>query len=86
MKDIVIALKKNRLVFQLEEKSHPLYWWKGDGRAVVTHTGPKQELLHKVAKDIVVKDDPTKSHRTRLKRAKKGETKASVHPKKGTKR
>ena len=74
MKDIVIALKKNRLTYHLEEKPHPAWWWKGEGRAVVTHLGTKQELLHKLAHDIVVKDDPTKAHRTRLKRAKKGES------------
>lgn len=85
MKDIIIALKKNRLSYQIEDKPHPSCWWKGDGRAVVTHTGSKQELLLKVAKDIVVKDDPTKAHRARLKRAKKGEAKASVHPKKRAK-
>lgn len=86
MKDVIIALKKNRLSYQIEGKSHPSYWWKGDGRVVVTHTGSKQELLLRVAKDIVVKDDPTKFHRARLKRAKKGETKETVHPKKGAKR
>ena len=80
MKDIIIALKKNKLSYQLEEKSHPLYWWKGDGRAVVTHTGSKQELLHKLSKDIIVNDDPAKSHRFRLKRVKKEETKTSASP------
>jgi signal recognition particle subunit SEC65 len=84
MKDIVIALKKHKLSHRVEEKSHPGYWWKGDGRAVVTHTGSKQDLLCKLAKDIVVKEEPVKSHRFRLKRAKKGEEK--VKSKKGTKR
>ena len=86
MKDIIIALKKNRLSYKIEEKSHPSYWWKRDGRAVVTHSESKQKLLHRIAKDIVVKDDPTKSHRARLKRAKKGETKTSQNQKKGIKR
>jgi signal recognition particle subunit SEC65 len=73
MKDIIIALKKHRLSYQVEEKPHPGYWWKGDGRAIVTHTGSKQALLCKLAKDIIVKEEPGKSHRFRLKRAKKGE-------------
>jgi len=73
MKDIVIALKKHKLSFQVQEKPHPGHWWKGDGRAVVTHTGSKQELLCKLARDIVVKEDPAKSHRYRLKRAKSGD-------------
>ena len=87
MKDIVIALKKHRLSFRVEEKSHPGYWWKGDGRAVVTHSGSKQEMLHKLAKDIVVREDPAKSHRYRLKRAKQGEKQGEKKPisKKGQK-
>ena len=86
MKDIVIALKKNRLSYHLEEKPHPAFWWKGDGRVIVTHAGSKQELLHKLANDIIVKDDPMRAHRVRLKRAKTGESKPKPIKKKGKKR
>jgi signal recognition particle subunit SEC65 len=81
IKDVVIALKKNKLTFQVEEKPHPAYWWRGDGRVRVRYTGSKQELLHKIAKDLVVREDQRKSHRLRLKRAKKGEEKTKMQVK-----
>ena len=49
------ALKRCRLRFRSEPKSHPAYWWKREGRIIVTWGEGKQKLLSMVAGFLEVK-------------------------------
>lgn len=47
--DIEKALKRGRVRFRSEPRSHPAYWWKREGRIVVTWEEEKEKLLKMVA-------------------------------------
>ena len=47
--DIEKALKRCRVRFRSEPRSHPAYWWKREGRIVVTWEKEKEKLLKMVA-------------------------------------
>jgi len=47
--DIEKALKRCRVRFRIEPKSHPAFWWKREGRIVVTWEEGKEKLLKIVA-------------------------------------
>ncbi|PWR71059.1 signal recognition particle subunit SRP19/SEC65 family protein [Methanospirillum stamsii] len=42
-------LKKQKIPYNREQKSHPSYWWKGQGRFVAEFTGTKGELINIVS-------------------------------------
>jgi len=50
--DLERAVKRLGLTGRKEEKSHPLYWMKREGRIVVAWEGSKEELLKQVAKKM----------------------------------
>lgn len=45
-------LKSNKITFTHEEKSHPAYWWKREGRFMVDYTGTKRELISIIGKAL----------------------------------
>jgi signal recognition particle subunit SRP19 len=47
--DIEKAVKRCRLMCRTEQKSHPAYWWKHEGRIVVNWEQGKEKLLATVA-------------------------------------
>ena len=47
--DIEKAVKHCRLRYRTEKKSHPSYWWKHEGRIVVSWEQGKEKLLAVVA-------------------------------------
>ncbi len=47
--DIERATKKAGLSFRVEQKHHPAYWWKREGRLVVHWDKSKEKLLKLVA-------------------------------------
>jgi signal recognition particle subunit SRP19 len=47
--DLEKAMKKCRVEYRVEQKSHPTYWTKREGRVVATWTESKEKLLKKVA-------------------------------------
>ncbi len=49
MQDLERALKRAGLRFRLETASHPAYWYRHEGRAMVAWTGSKEALLRRVA-------------------------------------
>jgi signal recognition particle subunit SRP19 len=53
--EIEKALKRYHLRFRSEPKSHPAYWWKREGRTVVTWGEGKQKLISMVADFLEVK-------------------------------
>lgn len=53
--DLERALRRERLPFRSEEKSHPAHWSRREGRIIVTWEGSKEELLRRVAKGLDVK-------------------------------
>jgi len=53
--DLEKALKRERLRFRVEEKSHPGHWHRREGRLIVAWEGRKEELLRRVAKALDVK-------------------------------
>jgi signal recognition particle subunit SRP19 len=55
LQDLERALKKERLKFRAEEKSHPGHWHKREGRLIVAWEGRKEDLLRRVAKALDVK-------------------------------
>lgn len=57
LSDIVQAAKKAGLTFRTEEKHHPAYWWRHEGRMVVTWDGSKEGLIRKVASRLEAKQE-----------------------------
>jgi len=55
IQDLERALKRERLPFRTEERSHPAHWHKREGRLIVRWEGKKEELLRRVAKALNVK-------------------------------
>jgi signal recognition particle subunit SRP19 len=53
--DIEKAVKKCGLTCHTEQKHHPAYWWKKEGRVVVTYDRSKEQLLKAVAGKLEVK-------------------------------
>ncbi|HON82026.1 MAG TPA: signal recognition particle subunit SRP19/SEC65 family protein [Methanoregulaceae archaeon] len=47
--DIEKALKRCRVRYHAEQKSHPAYWWKNEGRIVADWDQGKEKLLAMVA-------------------------------------
>ena len=47
--DIEKAVKRCHLRYRTEQKSHPAYWWKHEGRIVVSWEQGKEKLLTTVA-------------------------------------
>jgi len=47
--DIEKAVKRCHLRYRTEQKSHPAYWWKHEGRIVVRWEQGKEKLLAVVA-------------------------------------
>jgi signal recognition particle subunit SRP19 len=47
--DVEKAVKRCRIQYHVEQKSHPAYWWKNEGRIVVTWEQGKEKLLATVA-------------------------------------
>jgi signal recognition particle subunit SRP19 len=47
--DIEKAAKKSGLSCRTEQKHHPAFWWKKEGRLVVTWDKSKEQLLKTVA-------------------------------------
>ncbi len=47
--DIEKAVKRCRLRYRTEKKSHPAYWWKYEGRIVVDWGQGKEKLLAMIA-------------------------------------
>ncbi|NYT07401.1 MAG: signal recognition particle protein Srp19 [Methanomicrobiales archaeon] len=47
--DVEKAVKRCRLRYRTEQKSHPAYWWKNEGRIVVNWEQGKEKLLATVA-------------------------------------
>jgi signal recognition particle subunit SRP19 len=50
--DIERILKKNHIQYSREPKSHPAYWWKGQGRIIVEYTGSKGDLIHLIGSSL----------------------------------
>ncbi|MDD1711280.1 MAG: signal recognition particle subunit SRP19/SEC65 family protein [Methanoregulaceae archaeon] len=53
--DIERAVKRCGVRYRTEQKSHPSFWWKREGRIVVTWGQGKEQLLKKVAGFLEVK-------------------------------
>lgn len=49
MLELERALKREGLRYRIEPASHPAYWYRREGRAVVTWPGSKEALLRRVA-------------------------------------
>jgi signal recognition particle subunit SRP19 len=47
--DIEKAARKCGIRFRVEQKSHPSYWWKREGRMVVTWGEAKEKLLKRIS-------------------------------------
>jgi signal recognition particle subunit SRP19 len=47
--DIEKAVKRCHIRYRTEQKSHPAYWWKHEGRIVVSWEQGKEKLLATVA-------------------------------------
>ena len=43
--EIERILKSNKIRYQREKKAHPSFWWKHEGRFVVSYEGSKQSLI-----------------------------------------
>ncbi|HTY52105.1 MAG TPA: signal recognition particle subunit SRP19/SEC65 family protein [Methanomicrobiales archaeon] len=52
LQDLERALRREKIAFRAEEKHHPAHWLKREGRLIVTWTGPKEELLRRVARSL----------------------------------
>jgi signal recognition particle subunit SRP19 len=52
--DIERAVKRCGVRYRIEQKSHPAYWWKHEGRIVVSWSQVKEQLLKKVAANLEV--------------------------------
>ena len=53
--DIERATKKAGLQFRIEQKHHPSYWWKREGRLVINWNKSKEKLLKMVAGNLEAK-------------------------------
>jgi signal recognition particle subunit SEC65 len=49
MQDLERALKRAGLRYRVEAGSHPAFWYRRDGRAVVAWSESKEALLRRVA-------------------------------------
>ena len=49
MQDLERALKRAGVRYRIEAGSHPAYWYRRDGRAVVAWNESKEALLRRVA-------------------------------------
>jgi len=49
MQDLERALKTTGLRYRVEAGSHPAYWYRHDGRAVVAWSESKEALIRRVA-------------------------------------
>jgi signal recognition particle subunit SRP19 len=49
LSDLEKAVKKCGVRYRLEQKSHPAFWWKREGRIIVTWGEGKEKLLKKIA-------------------------------------
>jgi signal recognition particle subunit SRP19 len=47
--DIEKALKRSRVRYHTEQKNHPAYWWKNEGRIVADWDRGKEKLLAMVS-------------------------------------
>ena len=45
-------LRSNKISFTHEDKSHPAYWWKHEGRFMVEFTGTKSDLITLIGKAL----------------------------------
>ncbi len=52
--DIESALKEMHVSYERQDAPHPAFWWKHDGRVVVTFEGSKNELIRAVAANLNV--------------------------------
>jgi len=50
--DIERATKKAGLQFRVEQKPHPAYWWKREGRLVVNWDKSKEKLMRLIAGNL----------------------------------
>ncbi len=50
--DIEEALFRLHLSYTREDKSHPAFWWRHEGRLIVPFAGSKNELIKSVAANI----------------------------------
>jgi signal recognition particle subunit SRP19 len=50
--DIERALASCGITYRREKKSHPSWWWKHEGRVIAACSGPKTEILRKVAAEL----------------------------------
>jgi signal recognition particle subunit SRP19 len=50
--DIERALASCGIQYRREKKSHPTWWWKHEGRVIADCTGPKTNVLSKVATEL----------------------------------
>ncbi len=48
--DLEKAVKKCRLKYQVEQKSHPAHWTRREGRLIVVWSEGKEALLQKIAR------------------------------------
>jgi signal recognition particle subunit SRP19 len=53
--DIERAVKRCGAPYRTEQKSHPAFWWKREGRIVVAWELSKEQLLKKVSGFLEVK-------------------------------
>jgi signal recognition particle subunit SRP19 len=49
LSDLEKAVRKCGLRYRVEQKSHPAFWWKREGRIIVTWGEGKEKLLKRVA-------------------------------------
>jgi len=45
-------LTRKQVPFRREKKSHPSYWWKGQGRIVADFKGTKGELIRLISNEL----------------------------------
>lgn len=49
-------LTKNHIVCKREPKSHPAFWWKGQGRIIAEYSGSKAELINLISHALKTPD------------------------------
>ncbi|MGQ4833376.1 MAG: signal recognition particle subunit SRP19/SEC65 family protein [Candidatus Asgardarchaeia archaeon] len=52
IEDLIIAVKKLGLKYEVENSSFPARWWHKSGRIIVEFNGPKRALLKLIAKEL----------------------------------
>lgn len=50
--DIERILKSHRIRYQRENRSHPSFWWKQEGRFVVEYDGTKRDLIRLIGTSL----------------------------------